>query len=283
MSSETIRQVGPYRLIKFGPGSVGYRFASDADGSLTPIDTGCEGAENAETYLAMSESEFVETAAGELSLFDSDPDHLARHEPELYTALTANADAFDSYMRSLRCPASDSKLSPVARQAWRDALLEARDLGPFADNRTEPATLDSGPLPAFMFQADLHCENCTESIKDSLHSPAGADDESSYDSDQYPKGPYADAGGESDSPQHCGTCGVFMGAPLTDHGLAYVAEKLEPVRVMAGGRPGCESWADLVARASLIRPSLGMWATYYESDLAEWLERRKESDAVTVR
>lgn len=47
-------------------------------------------------------------------------------------------------------------------------------------------------------------------------------DESSYDSDDYPKGPYENGGGEADAPQHCDHCGTFLENPLTPDGVAYV-------------------------------------------------------------
>jgi hypothetical protein len=44
--------------------------------------------------------------------------------------------------------------------------------------------------------------------------PADPTAEHTYDSDKFPKGPLADGGGESDCPQHCDTCGVFLENPL---------------------------------------------------------------------
>jgi hypothetical protein len=51
--------------------------------------------------------------------------------------------------------------------------------------------------------------------------------ESSYDSDEWPKGPYCDGGGEADNPQHCACCTVFLCNPLTQDGVAYVRAMLE--------------------------------------------------------
>jgi hypothetical protein len=50
-------------------------------------------------------------------------------------------------------------------------------------------------------------------------------DQSSYDSDEYPKGPYPDGGGEADTPQHCDHCHCFLENPLTSDGYDYVREK----------------------------------------------------------
>ena len=46
--------------------------------------------------------------------------------------------------------------------------------------------------------------------------------ESDYDSDYLPKGPYADGGGEADTPQHCDGCRQFLENPLTCDGVVYV-------------------------------------------------------------
>lgn len=51
-----------------------------------------------------------------------------------------------------------------------------------------------------------------------------ASDEGSYDSDDFPKGPYPEGGGEADTPQHCDSCHEFLENPLTSDGMAYVRE-----------------------------------------------------------
>ena len=48
--------------------------------------------------------------------------------------------------------------------------------------------------------------------------------ESDYDSDDLPKGPYAEGGGEADTPQHCDGCRQFFENPLTGDGLTYVED-----------------------------------------------------------
>lgn len=79
---------------------------------------------------------------------------------------------------------------------------------------------------AYVFQAALICETCATLYKQGTDKPAHVDesDESSYHSDEWPKGPYPDGGGEADSPQHCDHCGVFLDNPLTEHGEAYLEE-----------------------------------------------------------
>ena len=46
--------------------------------------------------------------------------------------------------------------------------------------------------------------------------------ESHYDSEDLPKGPYAQGGGEADTPQHCEGCRQFLGNPLTSDGMLWV-------------------------------------------------------------
>lgn len=95
---------------------------------------------------------------------------------------------------------------------------------------------------AYIYAADMYCEACGEDIRKRLtaegHRPKHWDDETTYDSGEFPKGPYPDGGGESDSPQHCGSHGEclsptiidgekygrFLENPLTNAGCAYVLE-----------------------------------------------------------
>lgn len=75
----------------------------------------------------------------------------------------------------------------------------------------------------YMYAAALLCEECGESIRARLtaegKAPPDPDDESSYDSGDFPKGPFDDGGGEADTPQHCDACGEFLENPLTDEGV----------------------------------------------------------------
>jgi hypothetical protein len=70
-------------------------------------------------------------------------------------------------------------------------------------------------MNAYVYQAELICEPCGDKVKTRLDSlgqtPVDADDEHTFDSDDYPKGPYPDGGGEADSPNHCGICHVALG------------------------------------------------------------------------
>lgn len=81
-------------------------------------------------------------------------------------------------------------------------------------------------MDAYLYRAALYCSNCGDQIikrlKEEGKAPADPDDEYSFDSDNYPKGPFSNGGGEADSPQHCDGCQVFLENPLTGDGLDYV-------------------------------------------------------------
>lgn len=81
-------------------------------------------------------------------------------------------------------------------------------------------------MDVLMYRAALYCAECGTKIRAELDAagkrPADPDDEASYDSDDYPKGPFGDGGGEADTPQHCDACHTFLENPLTSEGKAYV-------------------------------------------------------------
>lgn len=82
---------------------------------------------------------------------------------------------------------------------------------------------------AYIYAADLHCDKCGEEIKRRLDAegktPEYPDDDCSFDSDDYPK--YAgEDGGESDCPQHCGSCHEPLDNPLTSDGVKYVLDQI---------------------------------------------------------
>src|SRR5438128_1865504 len=98
-------------------------------------------------------------------------------------------------------------------------------------------------MNVYVYQADIYCEACGEAIRKRLtaegKAPADPDDERTYDSDSYPKGPYPDGGGEADHAQHCGSqgdcleplgleegyqVGKFLENPLTSDGEYHVRE-----------------------------------------------------------
>lgn len=83
-------------------------------------------------------------------------------------------------------------------------------------------------MDAYIFQAALQCEPCameTRSTLTALHN-YGPDDWP-LDSGDWPQGPYPNGGGESDGPEHCDRCGLFLENPLTSDGEAHVKEELE--------------------------------------------------------
>lgn len=59
----------------------------------------------------------------------------------------------------------------------------------------------------YIYAADIYCEDCGKAIRERIinegRAPVDPNDEYSYDSDKYPKGPFSDGGGEADCPQHC--------------------------------------------------------------------------------
>ena len=117
---------------------------------------------------------------------------------------------------------------------------------------------------AGIYQADVLCDDCVRSIKlricdelwyavSPLKCPDGTDvsdfetraelyeyllgmDERHYDSDEYPK--YCSDYEESDTPQHCGDCGVFLENDLTSDGDDYVREAVRE------GGPVAELWRE---------------------------------------
>lgn len=85
-------------------------------------------------------------------------------------------------------------------------------------------------MNVYQYQAALYCEHCGEEIRQRLtaegKAPANPDDERTYDSDDFPKGPYGDGGGEADCPQHCDSCDCHLENPLTGDGEVYVTGKI---------------------------------------------------------
>lgn len=78
----------------------------------------------------------------------------------------------------------------------------------------------------YVYQASLYCEACGEAIRTRITAegaaPEDAGDETSYDSDDYPKGPHAVS--ESDGPEHCDACHVFLENDLTAEGVTHTTK-----------------------------------------------------------
>ena len=124
-------------------------------------------------------------------------------------------------------------------------------------------------MQVFIFQAALLCEACGEAKRAALigyfRDNGGApDDESSYDSDDFPKGPYREGGGEADTPQHCDSCNTFLYNPLTGDGYRYVREALD---YTADIEPGDSEYTLSTRLAAKLReinkPVLAEWAEFY--------------------
>lgn len=100
-------------------------------------------------------------------------------------------------------------------------------------------------MDAYVYQASLWCSDCirdmllerddlmlnnegkgTKELLEQVMAIYGYHNESDYDSDDLPKGPYVDGGGEADTPQHCDGCSAFLENPLTQDGMNYVVDKL---------------------------------------------------------
>lgn len=108
---------------------------------------------------------------------------------------------------------------------------------------------------AAIYAADIFCDSCGESIRQRIiaegKAPQNPEDETTYDSGEFPK--RADDDDESDSPQHCGShadcleadtlsdgskVGKLIGTNLTEAGVEYVRETITEGGLVA------EFWAD---------------------------------------
>jgi len=115
---------------------------------------------------------------------------------------------------------------------------------------------------AAIYDADIYCDDCVDAIKERLQKVGvgdiDIDDETSYDSGEYPK--YCSDDEESDSPQHCaagedclnahvmsdGTkIGYFFANNLTTDGEEYVKEAVKEDRANGNfDSVACEVWAE---------------------------------------
>lgn len=121
-------------------------------------------------------------------------------------------------------------------------------------------------MDAYIYRAALYCDACGARIRSSLDlkgsRPETPENECSFDSDDYPKGPYPNGGGEADTPQHCDSCGLFLENPLTKEGGEYIVSQcleFEDPRSMLD-----ESWEDIAQKAeSNDHPVLAQWIRFY--------------------
>ena len=86
-------------------------------------------------------------------------------------------------------------------------------------------------IDTYAYNADLYCEDCGLSIKNDLdNNNIGVnkiDPINMEDSNYYPQYVGDSGGGESDSPQHCGNCSMFLENSLTSDGENYLKEMIE--------------------------------------------------------
>ena len=112
----------------------------------------------------------------------------------------------------------------------------------------------------YIYQAELWCNDCGKAICQKLKragkAPENPDDESSFDSDDYPK--RADEREESDTPQHCAAgkqclnaitlpSGRKIGAlfgELTPDGLAYVKNAIVEANEGMGDKEVVALWQE---------------------------------------
>jgi len=78
--------------------------------------------------------------------------------------------------------------------------------------------------------------------------------ESDYDSDDLPKGPIAQGGGEADTPRHCEGCGQFLANPLTGDGLIWVEDAVR-------------DYLTTRKAATAITDTVSEWADFYKDEL----------------
>jgi hypothetical protein len=107
-----------------------------------------------------------------------------------------------------------------------------------AERKAAPGAIDISPAEAL----------------EQIVSANGFTSESDYASDDLPKGPYADGGGEADTPQHCDGCRQFLENPLTGDGLIYVEDAIRDW--LTTGKPN-----------GVTNDVIVEWANFYKDEL----------------
>jgi hypothetical protein len=101
-----------------------------------------------------------------------------------------------------------------------------------AERKAAPGAIDMAPAEALQ----------------QIASANGFTSENDYDSDDLPKGPYVDGGGEADTPQHCDGCRQFLENSLTGDGLVYVEDAildfLKNTKLTGATNDAVVEWAD---------------------------------------
>lgn len=122
-------------------------------------------------------------------------------------------------------------------------------------------------MNVYIYQTELLCQECGEATRRHLRklAPQDVGDESSYDSDHYPKGPFPNGGGEADSPQHCGICGVFLENPLTDEGVEYVVDCIKRWLDLGYGNPeALTEWSEEILQYNLSPSDKGLVESFLD-------------------
>jgi hypothetical protein len=83
-------------------------------------------------------------------------------------------------------------------------------------------------MKIYIYQSAMLCGPCGERTRLDLandgEAPEDPDDEVTYDSCGFPKGPYLSSDGAADTPDHCDSCGLFLEYGLTTEGEEYVKD-----------------------------------------------------------
>ncbi len=123
------------------------------------------------------------------------------------------------YAAELHCDKCGSEIVRRILKEWRDKY-QGKD--GIVDCRNSPCHHRWTPSPDEFDDAEKHhlwfkCPECGDR--------RAAFDDYSFDSDHFPK--YAgEDGGESDCPQHCGSCHEPLDNPLTSDGIEYVLKAI---------------------------------------------------------
>jgi len=99
-------------------------------------------------------------------------------------------------------------------------------------------------MKIYMFQADLYCKPCGESITATLPEPTEFEREYP-DSESHPIA-VDSSEGASDSPDHCGNheCELFLERNLTEDGIEYVKEAVEELKFGHGRSDIVQQWSE---------------------------------------
>jgi len=123
----------------------------------------------------------------------------------------------------------------------------------------------------YAYQADLYCDDCGETIRADRAPVVAFSDRG--DSDSYPQ--WASDDSESDCPQYCAGCGLFLENPLTDAGIGYV---IEAVQEFISSRNPDNAYAASRGDASVIK----QWVEHYDIPVYEVFDIVTLSDVVSA-